>query len=91
MTSSNTATSPVQAINKATQDQLKSMVSRIEKMEEEKKAMSEDIGSIYQEIKSAGFDPKVVKEIIRIRKKQPHEIQEMEELLDLYKQALGMI
>ena len=71
-------------------DRLRSIVERIERLEEERKVLGEDIKDIYTESKSAGFDPKVVKQIIALRKKDPEEVSEQDALLDLYKRALGM-
>lgn len=71
-------------------DRLRSIVDRIERLEEERKALGEDIKDIYAEAKSAGFDVKVVRQIIRLRKQEPAEVEEQETLLDLYRRALGM-
>jgi uncharacterized protein (UPF0335 family) len=71
-------------------DRLRSLVERIERLEEERKALANDIKDIYAEAKSAGFDVKVLRQIIRLRKQEPAEIEEQETLLDLYKRALGM-
>jgi len=71
-------------------DRLRSIVERIERLEAERKALGDDVKDIYTEAKSAGFDTKVVKAIIAIRKKEPAEVEEQETLLDLYKRALGM-
>ena len=72
------------------QDQLRAFVERIERMEEEKKAISEDIREIYAEAKGNGFDTKVLRMIIKIRKQDAAERAEQEALLDLYLTALGM-
>ena len=71
-------------------DRLRSIVERIERLEEERKALSSDIKDIYAEAKSAGFDVKVLRQIISIRKQKPAEIEEAETLLDVYRRALGM-
>lgn len=71
-------------------DRLRSLVERIEKLEEERKALGSDIKDIFTEAKSAGFDVKVLRELIRLRKKDANEIEEQESLLDIYKRALGM-
>ena len=70
---------------------LEQYVSRIEKLEEEKKALSEDIKQIYAEAKATGFDIKILRKIIQLRKIEEHDRKEQEELLDLYKMALGMV
>lgn len=71
-------------------DRLRSIIERIERLEEEKKGLAENIKDIFAEAKSAGFDVKVVRQIISIRKKEPAEVEEQETLLDLYRRALGM-
>lgn len=71
-------------------DRLRSLIERIERLEEERKALGSDIKDIYAEAKSAGFDVKVMRQIISMRKKEPAEIEEAETLLDLYRRALGM-
>jgi uncharacterized protein (UPF0335 family) len=71
-------------------DRLRSIVERIERLEEERKALSSDIKDIYAEAKSAGFDVKVLRAIIRIRKQEPAEVEEQETLIDVYRRALGM-
>lgn len=72
------------------QDQIRAFVERIERMEEEKKAIADDIKEIYAEAKGNGFDTKVLRQIIRIRKQDFEERMEQEALLDLYMAALGM-
>jgi uncharacterized protein (UPF0335 family) len=71
-------------------DRLRSLVERIERLEEERKALASDIKDIYAEAKSAGFDPKVLRQLIRIRKQEAAEVEEQETLLDVYRRALGM-
>ena len=71
-------------------DRLRSIIERIERLEEERKALGDDIKDIYAEAKSAGFDVKVIRQVIRIRKQEPADVDEMETLLDLYRRALGM-
>ncbi|HYZ63118.1 MAG TPA: DUF2312 domain-containing protein [Acetobacteraceae bacterium] len=71
-------------------DRLRSLIERIERLEEERKALGGDIKDIYAEAKSAGFDVKVMRQIIAIRKKEPAEVEEQESLLEVYKAALGM-
>ncbi len=72
-------------------DQLKSIVERIERLEEEKKTISDDIRDVYAESKGNGFDVKALRTIIRLRKQDPNERQEEETILETYMQALGMI
>lgn len=70
--------------------QLRAFIERVERLEEEKKTISEDIKEVYAECKSAGFDVKAVRQLVRIRKQDQAERQEAEAILDLYKAALGM-
>ncbi len=72
-------------------DQLRSIIERIERLEEEKKAISEDIKDVYAESKGNGFDVKALRTIIRLRKQDPNERQEEESILETYMQALGML
>jgi uncharacterized protein (UPF0335 family) len=71
-------------------DQLRLLVERIERLEEEKKGISEDVKDVYLEAKATGFDAKVMRQIIRLRKMQPHDRQEQEAILATYMNALGM-
>jgi uncharacterized protein (UPF0335 family) len=71
--------------------QLRSFVERIERLEEEKKGIADDIRDVFAEAKGQGFDTKVMRQVIRLRKKEPAERQEEEALLDLYMHALGMV
>jgi uncharacterized protein (UPF0335 family) len=70
--------------------QLKSIVDRIEKLEAEKAAVSTDISDVYAEAKSAGFDPKVLRQVVRNRKTDPAKREEFESLVDTYEHAIGM-
>lgn len=72
-------------------DQLRAIVERIERLEEEKKGIAEDIKEVYAEAKANGFDTKTLRSIVRIRKQDKSEREEQEALLDLYMHALGMI
>ncbi len=71
-------------------DRLRSFIERIERLEEERKSLGADLRDVYSEAKSAGFDTKIMRQIVRIRKLDSADRQEQEELIDLYKQALGM-
>ena len=71
-------------------DRLKSFVERIERLEEEKRALAEDVKEIYSEAKGAGFDVKTIRQIIRIRKMDEDDRDEAEALLDTYLRAIGM-
>ncbi len=72
-------------------DQLKAIIERIERLEEEKKAISDDIKDVYAEAKGNGFDVPALRTIIRMRKQDPNERQEQETILETYMQALGML
>lgn len=72
-------------------EELRVYIERIERLEEEKTGLSQDIRDLYLEAKGNGFDPKVMKEIIKLRKKDPEEVDEEDAILHLYKQALGMM
>jgi uncharacterized protein (UPF0335 family) len=78
------------AVNVA-RDQLKSIVERIERLEEEKKSIADDIKEVYAEAKANGFDVKTLRHVIRLRKQDNNERQEQEALLDVYLNALGML
>ncbi len=71
-------------------NRLRSIVERIERLEEERKALGSDIRDIYAEAKSAGFDVKALRQLIALRKQEPSEVEEIESLLDVYRRALGM-
>ena len=71
-------------------DQLKAFVERIERLEEEKKATSDDIRDVYAEAKGTGFDTKALRTIVRLRKLDMDERREQQEVLDTYLHALGM-
>ncbi len=71
-------------------DRLRSFVERIERLEEEKREVQEQIKEVYAEAKADGFDVKVMRQLIRLRRMKPHERGEQEELLELYKSAIGM-
>jgi uncharacterized protein (UPF0335 family) len=71
-------------------DQLKAFVERVERLEEEKKALSDDIRDVYAEAKGNGFDIKALRTIVRLRKLETTERQEQQAILDTYMHALGM-
>ena len=71
--------------------QLKTIVERIERLEEEKKTIAADIKEVYAEAKGNGFDIKILRKVISIRKKDRHEREEEEAMLDIYLDALGML
>ncbi|MDH5488640.1 MAG: DUF2312 domain-containing protein [Rhodospirillaceae bacterium] len=71
-------------------DKLRSFVERIERLEEEKAALSADIREVYSEAKGSGFDIKIIRQVVRLRKLDQSERQEQEELLDVYRRALNI-
>ena len=74
-----------------TAERLKSFVERIERLEEEKKGIADDIKDVFSEAKGTGFDVKIMRQIIRLRKMEADDRREQEELLDVYMRALGMV
>jgi uncharacterized protein (UPF0335 family) len=81
---------PIVATESVAADQLKAFIERIERLEEEKAALAGDIREVYGEAKGNGFDTKVLRKIVGLRKKDFAERQEEEAILELYMQALGM-
>lgn len=76
--------------HRAPDDRLRLLVERIERLEEEKKGIGDDIKDVYNEAKATGYDSKVTRQIVRLRKMKPDDRREMEAILELYKCALGM-
>ncbi|MCW2242200.1 DUF2312 domain-containing protein [Azospirillum canadense] len=72
-------------------ERLKAFVERIERLEEEKRGLQEDVKEVYAEAKGTGFDTKIIRQIIRLRKMDKADRQEQEAILELYKEALGML
>src|SRR5438128_7351891 len=73
-----------------TGQRLKLFIERVERLEEEKRGLTDDIADVLKEAKSNGFDTKTIKRILKLRKMQPHERREAEALLDTYMNAIGM-
>ena len=72
-------------------DQLKAFIERVERLEEEKKALSDDIRDVYAEAKGTGFDVQALRTIVRMRKQDENERREQEDILETYMHALGML
>jgi uncharacterized protein (UPF0335 family) len=72
-------------------DRLKSFIERIERLEQEKQALAGDLKEVYAEAKGGGFDTKIMRQIVRLRKRDRDELDEEETLLEVYKRALGML
>ncbi|MGE3929480.1 MAG: DUF2312 domain-containing protein [Hyphomonadaceae bacterium] len=87
-TSTETVAAP-QALTQTTREKLRQMVARIEKLEEEKKSIADDIKETYAEAKTLGFDSKVLRMVVHIRKQDRQEREEQEQVLELYLHALG--
>ena len=73
-----------------TDDRLRLLIERVERLEDEKKGISDDIKDVYAEAKAVGYDAKIMRQIVRLRKMKPDDRKEMEAILDLYKAALGL-
>ena len=71
-------------------DELRLLIERIERLEEEKKAIADDVKDVYAEAKSRGYDTKTIRQIVRLRKMEAHVRQEADALLETYKAALGL-
>lgn len=78
-------------VNTVAADKLRSLVERIESLEEEKATISEDIKQVFAEAKGAGFDTKALRAIIKLRKRDANEVAEEQAVLDIYLSALGML
>ena len=73
-----------------TDDRLRLLIERVERQDEEKKGISDDIKDVYLEAKAVGYDVKIMRQIVRLRKMKPDDRAEMDMLLDTYKAALGL-
>ena len=71
-------------------DQLRLFIERVERLEEEKKGIADDIKDVYAEAKANGYDTKTMRAIVRLRKMETHQRQEADALLETYRQALGL-
>lgn len=76
--------------SEAADDRLKLLIERVERLNEEKKGIADDIKDVFAEAKAVGYDTKIMREIIRLRKMKPDDLREFEAVLDTYKTALGM-
>ena len=72
-------------------DRLRSFIERVERLEEDRTNLNADIREVYSEAKSAGFDAKTMRQIVRLRKLEPNERQEQEHLLEVYRNAVGIL
>lgn len=78
-------------VAKLAKDQIRSIIERVERLEEEKKSISDDIKDVYTEAKGNGYDVKALRTIVRMRKEDPNDRAEREAILETYMQALGML
>jgi uncharacterized protein (UPF0335 family) len=81
---------PMSDTANASDDRLRLLIERIERLEEEKKGIADDIRDVYMEAKAVGYDPKIMRQIVRLRKMKPDDRSEQEMVLETYKNALGM-
>lgn len=77
--------------NSVSAEQLRLLIERIERLEEEKKGIQDDIKDVYGEAKATGFDAKIMRMVIRQRKMEKHQLDEQDALLETYRAALGML
>jgi uncharacterized protein (UPF0335 family) len=80
-----------QTAHRFAKDHLKTFVERVERLEEEKKAIADDVRDVYAEAKSSGFDVKALRTVVRLRKQDVNERKEQEAILETYLHALGML
>jgi len=90
-TATTAAAKDEQAAHRFAKDQLKAFVERIERLEEEKKAIADDVRDVYAEAKGNGFDVKALRTVVRLRKQDINERKEQEAILETYLHALGML
>lgn len=76
--------------SKATDDRLRLLIERVERLEEEKKGIADDIRDVMGEVKAVGYDPKIFRQILKLRKMKPDDRREMEAVLETYKAAVGL-
>ena len=86
-----TDTVAAQSLTQTAQEKLRQLVARIEKLEEEKKGIGDDVKESYAEAKAMGFDTKVLRQVVKLRKQDRQEREEQEQVRDLYLHALGEV
>lgn len=72
-------------------DQLRLLIERVERLEEEKRGISDDIKDVYAEAKANGYDPKIMRTIVRLRRMEKHQLDEQDALVEAYRAALGLL
>ncbi len=90
MSKANTKRKEATSASEVTGNRLKSFIERVERLEEERKVIAEDVRDVYGEAKSSGFDPKIMRKIVSLRKTNLEKRREEQELLELYMSAIGM-
>jgi uncharacterized protein (UPF0335 family) len=90
-TATSTAAQDEQAKHRFAKDQLKAFVERVERLEEEKKAITDDVRDVYAEAKANGYDVKALRTVVKLRKQDVNERKEQEAILETYLHALGML
>ena len=91
VTAATAAAKDEQAAHRFAKDQLKAFVERVERLEEEKKAIADDVRDVYAEAKANGYDVKALRTVVRLRKQDLNERKEQEAILETYLHALGML
>lgn len=81
---------PLPDEHRCADERLELMIERIERLEEERRGIGEDIRDVYNEMRAAGYDAKCARQIVRLRRMKPEDRREMESILDVYKNALGI-
>ena len=84
-------TTAPQALTASAREKLKQVISRIEKLEQEKAGIAADIKDVYAEAKAVGYDTKAIRQVVRLRRIERQEREEMEQILDLYMHAIGEV
>jgi uncharacterized protein (UPF0335 family) len=91
VTAATAAAKDEQAAHRFAKDQLKAFVERVERLEEEKKAIADDVRDVYAEAKASGYDVKALRTVVKLRKQDINERKEQEAILETYLHALGML
>ena len=81
---------PLETKHRCADDRLRLLIERVERLEEEKKGISDDVRDVYNEAKAVGYDVKIMRAIVRLRRMRPDDRREMDAVLDTYRAALGL-
>lgn len=90
MTAASPTTDSPMGHNRATDDRLRLLIERVERLEEEKKGIQDDIRDVYGELKAVGYDPKIARQMVRLRKMRPDDRRELDLITETYRAALGL-